>query len=226
MSRLNERIIACEACPRLRRYCMEVAATKRRMYQDWDYWGKPVPNFGDANARILIIGLAPAAHGANRTGRMFCGDQSGNWLFRALHDVGLANQPTCESSADSLRLTDVLITASAHCAPPANKPTLEELRRCRPFLLETMAVARNWRVLVALGRIGFEQTLTALKEANLPNTVRRSHFSHGAELELPEERWIVCSYHPSQQNTFTGKLTREMLTSVFRRARELAGGQR
>ncbi|MCC6483296.1 MAG: uracil-DNA glycosylase [Armatimonadetes bacterium] len=194
------------------------------MYRDWDYWGKPVPNFGDPNARILIIGLAPAAHGANRTGRMFTGDESGNWLFQTLYEVGLANQPTAVRADDGLELKDILITASVHCAPPANKPTPGELANCLPFLLETLQIVENWRVMVALGRIGFIQTLRTLKEAQIPHAIRQSSFAHGAELQLPGGRWIVCSYHPSQQNTFTGKLTREMMRSIFTRAKALADG--
>ena len=222
IDRLNDEIVSCDRCPRLRDYCGEIAAAKRRMYMDWDYWGKPVPNFGDPHARIMIVGLAPAAHGANRTGRMFTGDESGNWLFRALHDVGLANQPDSAYREDGLQLRHTFITAGAHCAPPGNKPTREELENCRPWLVDTFNIVSGWRVIVALGRIGFEQALVALKALGIPYTIKRSQFAHGAALALPDGRWIVCSYHPSQQNTFTGRLTREMLGSVFESAKALA----
>lgn len=169
------------------------------------------------------MGLAPAAHGGNRTGRVFTGDESGNWLFRALHEAGLASQPESVSINDGLELRNAFITAAVHCAPPANKPTREEFENCRIWLLQTLEPVSRWRVIVALGRIAYEQTLAALKQSGVPTTgVRRSDFAHRRVLVLPDGRHIVCAYHPSQQNTFTGKLTRQMLLDVFLKARDLS----
>jgi uracil-DNA glycosylase family 4 len=223
MHKLNVAITACEKCPRLMEYIQQVAQTRRRAYRDWEYWGKPVPNFGDPAARIVVVGLAPAAHGGNRTGRIFTGDQSGNWLFRALHEVGLANQPQSLHREDGLELRDVMVTAVCHCAPPANKPTRDELQNCQHWMKATLRCVGEWRVIVALGRIAYEWTLRALKELGFEYSLRTSAFAHGAEFALPGDRWLLCSYHPSQQNTFTGKLTREMLLAVFDRAKQLAG---
>ncbi len=220
--KLNVAITACEKCPRLVDYIRQVAQTKRRAYRDWEYWGKPVPNFGDPDARILVVGLAPAAHGGNRTGRIFTGDESGNWLFRALYEAGLANQPTSTQRDDGLELRDAFITAVAHCVPPANKPTREELQNCQHWMKATLRCVHGWRVIVVLGRVAFEWTLRALKDIGLDHSWKPSAFAHGAELPLRDGRWLLCSYHPSQQNTFTGKLTREMLNSVFARAVQLA----
>lgn len=220
--KLNVAITACEKCPRLVEYIRQVAQTKRRAYRDWEYWGKPVPNFGDPDARILVVGLAPAAHGGNRTGRIFTGDESGNWLFRALYGAGLANQPTSTHRDDGLELRGAFITAVAHCAPPANKPTREELQNCQHWMKATLRCVHGWRVIVVLGRVAFEWTLRALKDIGLDHPWKPSEFAHGAELPLGDDRWLLCSYHPSQQNTFTGKLTREMLNSVFVRAVQLA----
>lgn len=223
LHRLNVAITACERCPRLTTYIRQVAQTKRRAYRDWEYWGKPVPNFGDPQAKIVVVGLAPAAHGGNRTGRIFTGDESGNWLFRALHEVGLAKQAESLHREDGQELYHTLITATAHCAPPANKPTREELTNCLHWLKATLRCVDGWRVIVALGRVAFEWSLKALEGIGVEHSIRASSFAHGVELSLPGGRWVVCSYHPSQQNTFTGKLTREMLNGVFVRAVHLAG---
>lgn len=222
LRKLNLAIVACERCPRLVQYTRQVAQTKRRAYREWEYWGKPVPNFGDPQARILIVGLAPAAHGGNRTGRIFTGDESGNWLFRALYDAGVAKQAESLHRDDGQELYRTLITAAAHCAPPANKPTREELHNCLHWLKSTLRCVDGWRVIVALGRVAFEWTLKALEGVGVEHGVKVSSFSHGAEHLLPGNRWLLCSYHPSQQNTFTGRLTREMLLSVLQRACELA----
>ena len=219
---LQQRIVACKKCPRLIAYCQEVARIKRRAYRDWDYWGKPVPSFGDPNARMMILGLAPAAHGANRTGRMFTGDRSGDWLYRVLYETGFASQPESRSREDGLQLRDARIVASAHCAPPDNKPTPRELRNCRHWLEEELALFPDLRVMVALGRIAFDVYLSLLKEQG--KIARRSDylFGHHAIHHLGEGLPVlVSSYHPSQQNTSTGKLTMEMLTQVFLTARNL-----
>ncbi|GBC97153.1 hypothetical protein HRbin16_02973 [bacterium HR16] len=221
LRKLNSAITACEKCPRLAEYIRQVAQTRRRAYRDWEYWGKPVPNFGDPDAKIVIVGLAPAAHGGNRTGRIFTGDESGNWLFRALYEVGLTNQPESVHRDDGLEVRNALITAVCHCAPPANKPTREELQNCQHWMKATLRCVDEWKVIVALGRIAFEWTLRALKEIGVEHSVKGSAFAHGAEFALNDGRWILCSYHPSQQNTFTGKLTREMLRAVFERAVQL-----
>ncbi len=221
LRKLNVAITACEKCPRLVEYIQQVAQTRRRAYRDWEYWGKPVANFGDPEAKIVVVGLAPAAHGGNRTGRIFTGDESGNWLFRALYEVGLANQPESAHRDDGLELRNTLITAVCHCAPPGNKPTREELQNCQHWMKATLRCVSEWKVIVALGRIAFDWTLRALKDIGVENTIKGSSFAHGAEFALPNGRRILCSYHPSQQNTFTGKLTREMLRAVFERAVQL-----
>lgn len=221
---LQAEIETCGRCPRLREHCARVAEVKRRAYRDWEYWGKPVPAFGDPQARVLILGLAPAAHGANRTGRMFTGDRSGDWLYRALHQTGFASQPTSVSRGDGLTLRDVYITASARCAPPDNHPTPEELRNCRPFLERELELLRNLKVVVALGKIAFDQYLGILKSRGA--IASRSGFPFGHNrLFTPAagEPALLSSYHPSQQNTSTGKLTEAMLLAVFRKARQVAG---
>jgi uracil-DNA glycosylase len=215
LRRLQREIVDCNLCPRLRAHCITVAREKRRAYRDEEYWGKPVPSFGDPGAGLLIVGLAPGAHGANRTGRMFTGDRSGEYLFRALHETGFATQPESTGQGDGLELRGAWITASAHCAPPDNKPTPEELETCGAYLKRELPLLPNVRVVVCLGRIALERYLRA---AELGPKARYP-FGHGAEFAGTPT--ILCSYHPSQQNTQTGRLTREMLRDVFARAREI-----
>jgi uracil-DNA glycosylase family 4 len=216
-NQLNRKIVACERCPRLREYCRAVAEEKRRAFQAWDYWGQPVPNFGDAKARLLIVGLAPAAHGGNRTGRVFTGDRSGDWLFRALHKAGFANQPTAVDRDDGLKLTDCAITAVCHCAPPGNKPTLDEIANCREWLDQTIDLL-SVRVFLALGQIGWQgAVLQARRRGWL--TGKMPKFAHAAQVPLAGGRWLLGSFHPSQQNTFTGKLTEPMFDHVFETAK-------
>jgi len=216
---LNRRITACELCPRLRAYCRQVAAEKRRSFADAKYWGRPVPNFGAKSARLLIVGLAPAAHGANRTGRMFTGDRSGEWLYRALHKAGFANQATARDVGDGLALFDCAITAVCHCAPPDNKPLPEEIANCRRWLIETIDLVQP-RVLLALGQIAWRAALAEARRRQW-HTGTLPKFTHGATAPLTGDRWLVGSYHPSQQNTFTGKLTEPMFDEVFATARAL-----
>jgi uracil-DNA glycosylase family 4 len=219
-------ITTCELCPRLRRYCLQVAQTKRRAYRDQDYWGLPVPAFGDPRARVLIIGLAPGAHGANRTGRMFTGDKSGDFLYRALYETGFASQPTSESREDGLELSGVYITAAARCAPPDNKPSPEELAACRPYLEREIQLLKNVRVVVALGGLAFRAYLGILRDRGLIPSVSAFVFGHNIVHRIvpqagPDLPVLISSYHPSQQNTSTGKLTADMLRDVFERARSL-----
>ncbi len=216
---LNRQIIACQRCPRLRTYCQQIAADKRAAFRDWDYWGRPVPNFGDPRARLLIVGLAPAAHGANRTGRMFTGDRSGDWLYQALHEAGFANQPTSQSADDGLQLVDCAITAAAHCAPPANKPTTDELAHCHEWFERTIDLLPVVAFL-ALGQIAWRMIVTEVRRRSWQEG-RVPKFTHGATVPLAGGRWLLASYHPSQQNTFTGVLTKTMFDRVFRTAREL-----
>jgi uracil-DNA glycosylase len=223
-ARLQAKIETCELCPRLREHCTRMAEIKRRAYLDWKYWGKPVPAFGDPKARVLILGLAPAAHGANRTGRMFTGDRSGDWLYRALHQTGFASQPTSVSRGDGLVLRDVYITASARCAPPDNKPTIEELRNCRPYLERELELLTNLKVIVALGKIAFDQYLGILKSWGVIASRSGFPFGHNRLFRIAAgQPMLLSSYHPSQQNTSTGKLTEAMLLAVFRQARKVAG---
>lgn len=220
---LQAKVIACELCPDLRKYCAAVAAAKRRAYRDWDYWGKPLPSFGDANARVLIVGLAPAAHGGNRTGRMFTGDRSGDWLYRALYQTGFASQPQSVSRDDGLTLRDVYITAVLRCAPPGNKPRPEELRNCRPYLERELELLPNIRVVVALGKIAFDQYLGILKSKGLIRSRAAFAFGHNQQFTTAKGAPVlISSYHPSQQNTSTGKLTEKMLLDVFQKARKEA----
>jgi uracil-DNA glycosylase family 4 len=212
---LNEEIIACRKCPRLVEWREEVARVKRRAYLDQEYWGKPVPGFGDPKARVLVVGLAPGAHGSNRTGRNFTGDASGGFLFPALHRAGFANQAEAESRSDGLLLKDMYITASGRCAPPDNKPTPEELNNCQPFLERDLKIL-NPKVIVCLGRIAFERIL---KIYGIRNSMYK--FGHGAAYQLENGIWLLCSYHPSQQNTSTGKLTAAMFDQIWQKAKSL-----
>lgn len=223
LQRLHEEIVACRRCPRLVAHCQAVARAKRRMYADWEYWGKPVPSFGDPAARLLVVGLAPAAHGGNRTGRMFTGDSSGDWLVEALHAYGFANQPTSVHRGDGLRLIDAYITAAAHCAPPDNKPTPEELSNCLPFLRRELELLTNLQVVIVLGRTGFDAFWRAMKElGRIKPDVKKPVFAHGARFAWdPAQPTLLMSYHPSRQNTQTGRLTKPMFHSVFAAARAL-----
>jgi uracil-DNA glycosylase family 4 len=220
---VRTRIVDCEACPRLRRYCARVALEKKPAHRHDLYWGRPVPGFGDPAARVLIVGLAPAAHGANRTGRVFTGDGSGDFLMRALHANGFANIPTARSADDGLLLRDAYIVAAVRCAPPGNKPTVDEIAACRPHLRDEVAALPRVRVAVALGKIAYDAYCALLKQAGLPSKGRPA-FGHGvlyrAGADVPA---VLCSYHPSRQNTNTGKLTPAMLAAIFRSARALAG---
>src|SRR5215470_17343784 len=214
-------IIDCRRCPRLVNYREEVARTKVRRFRDWDYWGRPVPSLGPLNARLLVIGLAPAAHGGNRTGRVFTGDRSGDWLYRALYNFGFANQPASTHRNDGLRLLDCYITAAIHCAPPANKPTPSELANCRPYLLDELQRLKNVRVVVPLGFIGFKTYFDARKQVGWKNPAPLPAFRHGSAACLDDGVTVISSYHPSQQNTQTGKLTGPMFDDVFRQARKI-----
>ena len=216
-------MIACERCTRLRTYCAEVAQTKRRAYAAHEYWGRPVPSFGDPAARILILGLAPGAHGSNRTGRPFTGDGSGDFLYPVLHEAGFASQPRAVSRDDGMTLTDVWINSVVRCAPPDNKPTPDEQRNCAPWLDEEIQLLANLRVVVCLGKIAFDGFLNHQMRAGRIAARAGLVFGHGAEYELPGGLMLLASYHPSLQNTNTGKLTRPMFLEVFSRARKLAG---
>ncbi|HYF77952.1 MAG TPA: uracil-DNA glycosylase [Symbiobacteriaceae bacterium] len=216
---LHEEMAACERCPRLRTYCANVAREKVRRYRDQEYWGRPVPGFGDPAAGLFILGLAPGAHGANRTGRMFTGDDSGTWLYSVLHQFGYANQPASTGRDDGLALTGAYIANAGRCAPPGNKPTPEELNACQPFLEQELALLTEVRVVLVLGRIAFDRYLKVLKGRGVD--VGRPAFGHGAEYRFEGAPALLCSYHPSRQNTNTGVLTRQMWEAVFRRAREL-----
>lgn len=217
---LNQDIIACHKCPRLVEYRAHVARLKRRAFREWEYWGKPVPGFGDPCARLLLIGLAPGAHGANRTGRPFTGDRSGEFLYKVLYDTGFASQPTSVSSGDGLKLLDAYIGAAVRCAPPDNKPLPQEIRNCRPYLEEELESLKNLRVIIALGRLAFDAYLTILRDQQ--KIARRADFvfAHNKEHRTGAgQPVLISSYHPSQQNTSTGKLTKAMFRSVFLRAR-------
>ena len=228
LDKLNEQIISCRKCPRLVEWREEVARVKRKAYKDEEYWGKPVPGFGDPQARVLVVGLAPGAHGSNRTGRNFTGDASGGFLFPALYRAGFANQASAESRSDGLILKDMYITASGRCAPPDNKPSPEELNNCQPFLEREIEILSP-RVIVCLGKIAFDQILKIF-------TIRGLKFSHGATYQLTTDYcslvteryslpiWLLCSYHPSQQNTSTGKLTATMFDAIWAQAKILLNG--
>jgi uracil-DNA glycosylase family 4 len=215
LAAVTSEVVQCRACPRLVAWREQVAAEKRRAYADWDYWGRPVPPFGDPDARVMIVGLAPAAHGANRTGRMFTGDRSGDWLYAALYRAGFANQPTSTHAGDGLELIDAIVTSPVKCAPPANRPTIEERDNCAPYLAAETRFAEP-QVIVALGGFGWNAALS-----HWGYTSPKPKFGHGAEYVLPHGAVLIGSYHVSQQNTFTGRLTEEMLDAVFLRAREI-----
>jgi uracil-DNA glycosylase family 4 len=219
LERLTDDITSCRLCPRLVEWRERVAVEKRASFRDWQYWGKPIPGFGDPRARLLVVGLAPAAHGGNRTGRVFTGDRSGDWLYGAMHRAGFANQPTSMSRDDGLVLTGAYVTAAVRCAPPDNKPTVEERDTCMPYLQRELDLLSNVKVIVCLG--GFAYTALA-RHLGL---TKRPKFGHGVEAPLADGRVLLASYHPSQQNTFTGRLTQPMLDEVFEAAkRMLAAG--
>jgi uracil-DNA glycosylase len=214
-------IVDCRRCERLVEYREQVARDKVRRFKEQEYWGRPVPSLGDTNAQLLIVGLAPAAHGGNRTGRVFTGDRSGDWLYRALYHFGFANQPQSIDRNDGLKLTDCYVTAAVHCAPPDNKPLPSEFVNCRPYFLDELQKLKKVRVVVPLGLIGFKTYFTARKELGLPNPAPLPAFGHGLVTKLKEGITLISCYHPSQQNTQTGKLTEAMLDDVFRQARAL-----
>jgi uracil-DNA glycosylase family 4 len=213
---------ACERCPRLREHCNNMASVKRRAYIDWEYWGRPVPSFGDPRARVLVLGLAPGAHGSNRTGRPFTGDGSGDFLYPVLYEAGFASQPQATSREDGMKLRGLWINSVVRCAPPDNKPTTEELKNCSPWLDQELALLSDLRVVVCLGRIAFEGLLAWARRRGILSSRAGFTFSHGAEFTLPNGWTVIASYHPSLQNTNTGRLTKSMFCDVFRRARELA----
>lgn len=222
---LNQEIVACARCPRLVAYRQKIGREKRRAYLHWEYWAKPVPGFGDHGARVLILGLAPGAHGSNRTGRPFTGDGSGHFLYRVLHRAGFASQPTATHRDDGLKLRDAYITAAVRCAPPQNKPTPKEIARCAPFLDREFAALGEARVVVALGKIAFDAYLNYLKRLGTLQSKSGLVFAHGAQYHLPDGHILLCAYHPSLQNTNTGKLTEKMLLDVFKTARKLVSGR-
>ena len=221
--RLEERLTRCRLCPRLVAHRERVGREKVARFRAWSYWARPVPGFGDSDARLLIVGLAPAAHGGNRTGRIFTGDESGNWLYAALHRTGFANQPTSVDRGDGLRLRDAFVTAVVRCAPPANRPTPPEIVTCRRWLLGERGQLTRVCVVVTLGKVAHDGFLAAerARGVEIPRPLPR--FGHGAEHMLPTGTTVLSSYHPSQQNTFTGKLTRPMFDAIFARARALLG---
>lgn len=220
LEQVTREVVVCRKCPRLVQWREQVAREKRSAFRDWDYWGRPLPGFGDPQAELLVVGLAPAAHGGNRTGRIFTGDRSGDWLFRALYRAGYGNQPSSIHRDDGLRLTGAYVAAAVRCAPPANRPTIRERDNCMPYLVRELKLLANLRVIVPLG--GFAYNVVALSTG----LRGRPPFGHGVEAALPDGRIVLCSYHPSQRNTFTGMLTEEMFDGIFRRARELARAER
>jgi uracil-DNA glycosylase family 4 len=219
---LNHEVMACTRCPRLVVYREQVAREKRRAYLSWEYWGKPVPGFGDPDARVLVMGLAPGAHGSNRTGRPFTGDASGKFMYPVLYETGLANQPDATDRNDGLMLKDLYITAAVRCAPPDNKPLPQELDECSIFLDREVEGLKNVKVVVALGKIGFDAYLNYLKRRSLLSSKKPYLFKHGASYRLPDGKTLLASYHPSNQNTQTGKLTREMFVKIFQAAATIA----
>lgn len=218
---LERRIVRCTACPRLIEHCRQVAEVKRRAYRDEDYWGRPVPTFGDVDPKLLVVGLAPGAHGANRTGRVFTGDSSGDWLYRALHVTGFANQARSVGRDDGLELTGAAVSCAGRCAPPQNKPLKEELDRCRSFLVEELRAYRNLRVVLALGGIALQAVLKSWEPAGFSSFDAKPKFAHDAVFSAPEAPALVTCYHPSRQNTQTGRLSRRQFHAVFRRCRRL-----
>jgi uracil-DNA glycosylase len=220
---LAKRIESCELCPRLRTYCAEIARVRRRAYADQTYWGKPVPSFGDPDARVLALGLAPGAHGSNRTGRPFTGDGSGNFLYPVLFETGFASQSMARSREDGMELKDLHITSVVRCAPPGNKPLPTEIRRCATFVDEEIAILKNLRVVVCLGKIAFDGYINYLLRTGRISDRKGLVFRHGAEYPLPGGQYLLATYHPSLQNTNTGLLTRAMFREIFVRARQLAG---
>ena len=223
LAELNSQVISCERCPRLRAYCTEIARIRKRQWAEWEYWGRPVPSFGDANARVLALGLAPGAHGSNRTGRPFTGDGSGNFLYPVLYEAGFASQPQAVSRDDGMKLRDLWISSVVRCAPPANKPNPDELRNCSHWLDQELALLRRLSVVVCLGKIGFDGLIAAEQRSGRLKSRAPYVFGHGAEYKLPGGLAVIASYHPSLQNTNTGKLTREMFLDIFLRARRKAG---
>jgi uracil-DNA glycosylase family 4 len=219
LQQLQATVIRCRRCPRLVSYRENVAETKVRRFREWTYWAKPLPGFGDPRARLLIVGLAPAAHGGNRTGRIFTGDRSGDWLYGALHRAGLASRPESISRDDGMRLRDCYITAVVKCAPPGNKPELDEFQNCRPYLATELQLMKHTRVVIVLGKIAMDGYFAACKELGRPVPKPRPAFGHGRVYELPWGVTLITSYHPSQQNTFTGKLTQPMFDAIFAKAK-------
>jgi uracil-DNA glycosylase len=219
---LNREVVACTRCPRLVEYRERIAREKRRAYLDWDYWGKPVPGFGDPHARVLVMGLAPGAHGSNRTGRPFTGDASGKFMYPVLHETGFANQPTATDRNDGLKLINLYITAAVRCAPPDNKPLPEELANCSYFLDRELAGLQEVKVVVALGKIGFDAYLNYLQRRGEIASKKIYLFKHGAHYRMPDGKVLLASYHPSNQNTQTGKLTRKMFVEIFKQAARFA----
>ncbi len=223
LQQIHQSIITCERCPRLRTYCQGIAETKRRAYQDQTYWGRPVPGFGDPRARILILGLAPGAHGANRTGRPFTGDGSGDFMYPVLHELGLASKPQAIARDDGLKLRHAWIASVVRCAPPGDKPSPEELRNCASHLASEIQSLPRIRVVVSLGKIAFDGYLAYLLQTGVITRKSDYRFTHGALYELPNRLHLLATYHPSLRNTNTGRLNRTMFTRIFLRARELAG---
>lgn len=223
---LAERIVACRKCPRLVAHCREVARVRRRAYRDEEYWGRPVPSFGAPDPRLLVVGLAPGAHGANRTGRVFTGDDSGRWLWRELHAAGFASRPESIGPGDGLRLRAAAVSCAVRCAPPANKPTAAERDACLPYLVEELADGARLRVVIALGRFAFDAVRRAWPAAGLPRWDDEPAFGHAREFHAGKGRiTLICSYHPSRQNTQTGRLTRAMFRRPFARARRILGSR-
>lgn len=221
LARLQAEVVHCTRCPRLTRHREQVAAQKVRRYRDWEYWGRPIPGFGDTEGGLLVVGLAPAAHGGNRTGRIFTGDRSGDWLYQALHTFGFANQPLSIARGDGLKLTDCYVTAALRCPPPQNRPTRRELENCRPYLVREVGLLPRLQVVVTLGRIAFDAFLKVCEETGIVLPRPRPRFAHGARVRLGPGLTMLASYHPSQQNTLTRRLTRPMFHAIFGQARRL-----